>query len=66
MEKTKEQTHREAVEACSERAVVVKKAVAKLLAYIEAHPENPVFLTTAQRRIETLMPLSRLQRNRTS
>jgi hypothetical protein len=66
MQKSKEQAHREAVEACSERATVVKKAVAKLLDYIDAHPENPVFLTTAQRRMETLLPLSELQRNRTS
>jgi hypothetical protein len=66
MKKTKEQVHREAVEACSERAAVVKKAVAKLLAYIEAHPENPVFLTTTQRRIETLLPLTKLQRDRIS
>jgi hypothetical protein len=66
MQKSKEQAHREAVEACSERAAVVKKAVTKLLAYIDAHPENPVYLNTSQRRIETLLPLSKLQRNRTS
>ena len=66
MEVNKEKAHREAVEACRQRADVVARAVAKLLAYIESHPENPVFLTTTQRRIETLLPLSKLQRDRTS
>lgn len=66
MEVTKEQAHREAMEACRQRANVVKEAVAKLLAYIEAHPENPVFLNRSQRRIETLIPLTPIQRNRTS
>jgi hypothetical protein len=66
MELTKEKAHLEAVEACRQRAVVVKEAVAKLLAYIDAHPENPVFLSTSQRRVETLIPLTPLQRNRTS
>ena len=66
MEVTKEQAHRDAVEACRQRAAVVKEAVAKLLAYIEEHPENPVFLTSSQRRFETLIPLTPFQHNRTS
>jgi hypothetical protein len=57
MESYKERAHREAIEACSDRAVVVEKAVAKLIAYIEDHPENPVFLTNTQRRFELLSPL---------
>ena len=57
MESDKERAHREALEACEKRAAVVKKAVRKLLAYIDAHPENPVFLNRDLRRIETLQPL---------
>jgi hypothetical protein len=60
MESNKERAHREALEACEKRAAVVKKAVRKLLAYIEAHPENPVFLGRELRRIETLRPIVRV------
>jgi hypothetical protein len=57
MESNKERAHREAIEGCKDRALVVEKAVAKLIAYIEDHPENPVFLTNTQRRFEILSPL---------
>jgi hypothetical protein len=53
----KEHIHREAVRACEERAAVVRKAISKLIAYIEAHPENPVYLNPKLRRLETLSPL---------
>jgi hypothetical protein len=60
MDSNKERAHREALEACEKRAAVVKKAVRKLLAYIDAHPENPVFLNHELRRIETLRPIVRV------
>ncbi|MFL6468966.1 MAG: hypothetical protein ACJ72Z_13495 [Pyrinomonadaceae bacterium] len=57
MESQKERLHREAIEACKHRAEVVEKAISKLIAYIEKHPENPAFLTTTQRRFELISPL---------
>ena len=65
MESYKERVHREAIEACRDRAVVVEKAVAKLIAYIENHPENPVFLTNTQRRFVLLSPLVPVPDDRT-
>ena len=58
MPSQKEQAYREAVLACEERANVVRKAISKLIDYIEAHPENPVEIHPRLRRIETLSPLA--------
>ena len=58
MQSQKEQAHREAILACEERADVVKNAISKLIAYIEAHPENPVYMNPKLRRIEKLTPLA--------
>jgi len=57
MDSIKERAHLEALEACSDRAVVVEKAIAKLIRYIDEYPENPVFLTQTQRRVVLLSPL---------
>lgn len=57
MHSNKEQAHREAVLACEERAAVVRNAISKLIAYIEAHPENPVYLNPKLQRFEILTPL---------
>ena len=58
MESKKERAHREALAACEERAEVVGKAIAKLIAYIEDHPENPAFVNRSLRRFETLLPIT--------
>jgi len=58
MHSNKEQAHREAILACEERAAVVRSAISKLIAYIEAHPENPVYLNPKLRRFEKLQPLA--------
>ena len=58
MQSQKEQAHREAVLACEERADVVRQAIARLITYIEAHPENPVYINPKLRRFETLSPLA--------